>query len=243
MKQEQMKKLIIIPAYNEAKNIKKVINNINDFASDFDYVIINDCSTDNTKEICNKENFHVINLPTNLGIGGGMQTGYIYAHENNYDIAVQLDGDGQHNAKYLNTMLDFLINENLDMVIGSRYIEGRGFQSTYMRRFGGSILSLIIKFVSGTKIKDPTSGLRMVTRPIIKCFSKYYPQDYPEPESIVNIVRMGYKVKEIPVEMLEREEGVSSINIFKSIYYMIKVSLAILIDALKPKKEDKSLWI
>jgi glycosyltransferase involved in cell wall biosynthesis len=233
---EYKKRLIIIPAYNEAKNIEKVISSIQENAVGFDYIIINDCSTDNTKSLCRMKKFNILNLPTNLGIGGGVQTGYKYALENNYDIAVQLDGDGQHDPKYLNSMLEVLQNNEIDMVIGSRYIDKEGFQSTQMRRIGGKVLSSIIKLVTGKKITDPTSGLRMVTKPIIEDFCKYYPQDYPEPESIVNMIRIGYKVMEIPVKMLGREEGSSSINFMKSIYYMIKVSLAIIIDSIKPKR-------
>lgn len=238
-----MKKLIIIPAYNEAENIHKVIKSIKEFAPDFDYVIINDCSTDNTREICEKYRYNIVNLPINLGIGGGVQTGYKYALEHGYDVAVQIDGDGQHDPRYLPILFDYMQQNNVDMVIGSRFINKEGFQSTYMRRLGSYILRKLIRLVSGKKITDPTSGLRMVNRSIIYNFCNYYPKDYPEPESIVNVLRLGYRVEEIPVEMNEREAGESSINIFKSIYYMIKVSLAILIDSLKVKGGGENIWM
>ena len=131
-----MKKLVIIPAYNERGSILKTVNDVKTNAPDFDYVVINDCSRDDTLEICRKNGINVINLPLNLGIGGGVQTGYMYAYRNGYDIAVQFDGDGQHNAAYLDEMARMLTEENLDMVIGSRYIEKRGFQSSLMRRLG-----------------------------------------------------------------------------------------------------------
>ena len=228
-----MKKLVIIPAYNEQGGIEKTVRDILMHAPDFDYVIINDCSTDNTLEVCKKNGFHVINLPVNLGIGGGVQTGYVYAWRNGYDIAVQFDGDGQHNAKYLDAMADKLTDERLDMVIGSRYIKKEGFQSTGMRRLGIRYFTALIKLVTGHKITDPTSGMRMAGRDVIELYAKNYPKDYPEPESVVTILKKGKKVDELPVRMNAREEGVSSISPKKSVYYMIKVSLAILIAAVR----------
>lgn len=223
-----MKKLVIIPAYNESGNIEKTVKDIQENAPDFDYVIVNDCSKDNTLEICLENGFHVINLPVNLGIGGGVQTGYLYALRNGYDIAVQFDGDGQHNAAYLQTMADKLELEQLDMVIGSRYIEKEGFQSSGLRRIGIRYFTVLIRMLTGKKITDPTSGMRMANRRVIAEFAQDYPKDYPEPESVVTLLKRGMKVEEIPVLMNERENGVSSISMRKSIYYMIKVSLAIL---------------
>lgn len=228
-----MKKLVIIPAYNERGGIEKTVRDVLDNAPDFDYVIINDCSTDDTLEVCRRNGFHVVNLPVNLGIGGGVQTGYIYAYRNGYDIAVQFDGDGQHNAKYLNEMADRLVRDNLDMVIGSRYIKKEGFQSSGLRRLGIRYFTGLIKLVTGKKITDPTSGMRMAGREVIELYAGNYPKDYPEPESVVTILRKGKKVEELPVQMNAREEGVSSISPRKSVYYMIKVSLAILIAALR----------
>lgn len=228
-----MKKLVIIPAYNEAGNIIKTVNDIKKNAPDFDYVIINDCSTDATLEICREQDFHVIDLPVNMGIGGGVQTGYMYAWRNGYDIAVQFDGDGQHNAVYLNEMADMLEKEKLDMVIGSRYIQKKGFQSTGIRRLGIRYFTVLIKLITRCRITDPTSGMRMVNRDVMGLFSKQYPKDYPEPESVVTLLKKKKQVKEIPVEMNAREEGTSSISPVNAVYYMIKVSLAILFAAVR----------
>ena len=169
-------------------------------------------------------------MPLNLGIGGAVQTGYLYAYENDYDIAVQFDGDGQHDAKYLDSMSEKLIDENLQMVIGSRFIEKEGFQSSSTRRIGIKYFTMLIKMLTGKKITDPTSGYRMCDRKVIKIFADSYPKDYPEPETVVEIIRLGMNVEEVPVIMRAREEGVSSISPRKSLYYMIKVTLAILIE-------------
>lgn len=228
-----MKKLVIIPAYNEAGNIEKTVRDIMEHAKDFDYVIINDCSKDNTLDICRQNGFHVVSLPVNLGIGGGVQTGYLYAFRNGYDIAVQFDGDGQHNAEYLHEMAKKLEQEELDMVIGSRYITKEGFQSSGIRRVGIRYFTFLIKLVTGKKITDPTSGMRMVNRRTLALFAEEYPKDYPEPESVTTLLKRGMKVKEIPVVMNERNSGVSSISMKKSVYYMVKVTLAILIAAIR----------
>lgn len=228
-----MKKLIIIPAYNEQESIKKTVEDIIEKAPGFDYVVINDCSTDKTKKICEKEKFNVIHLPVNLGIGGAVQTGYLYAARNGYDIAVQVDGDGQHDPQFLDKMADYMAKEHADMVIGSRFIDKEGFQSSGARRIGIKYFTMLIKLLTGAKITDPTSGLRMVNREIIEFFAEEYPKDYPEPESVVAILRRKKKVMEIPVIMRERSGGVSSISMKKSVYYMIKVSLAILIERIR----------
>lgn len=228
-----MKKLIIIPAYNEQESIKKTVEDIMEKALHFDYIVINDCSTDKTKEICETEEFNVIHLPVNLGIGGAVQTGYLYAARNGYDIAVQVDGDGQHDPQFLSKMADYMEAEHADMVIGSRFIDKEGFQSSGARRVGIKYFTMLIKLLTGTKITDPTSGLRMVNREIIEFFAEEYPKDYPEPESVVAILRRKKKVLEIPVIMRERSGGVSSISMKKSVYYMIKVSLAILIERIR----------
>lgn len=228
-----MKKLIIIPAYNEQESIKKTVEDIMEKAPHFDYIVINDCSTDKTKEICETEEFNVIHLPVNLGIGGAVQTGYLYAARNGYDIAVQVDGDGQHDPQFLSKMADYMEAEHADMVIGSRFIDKEGFQSSGARRVGIKYFTMLIKLLTCTKITDPTSGLRMVNREIIEFFAEEYPKDYPEPESVVAILRRKKKVLEIPVIMRERSGGVSSISMKKSVYYMIKVSLAILIERIR----------
>lgn len=224
-----MKKLIIVPAFNEAGSIKKTIQDIKENAPDYDYLIINDCSTDITLEICKEEGYHYINLPINLGIGGAVQTGYMYAYWNDYDVAVQFDGDGQHSASFLDEMCDAIQKQNADMVIGSRFISNEGFQSSGMRRAGIRVLSFLIKLVTGKRLTDPTSGMRMINRKLIAQFAVDYPKDYPEPESAVVALIGKNHVIEVPVLMNERAEGVSSISPLKSIYYMIKVSLAVII--------------
>lgn len=228
-----MKKLIIIPAYNESECLERTIQDIREHAEGFDYLIVNDCSTDNTRDICEKNEFHYINLPINLGIGGAVQTGYQYAYENGYDLAVQIDGDGQHDAAFLKQMAEVMEEEGADMLIGSRFIEKEGFQSSLARRIGIIYFTALIKMLTGTKITDPTSGLRMINRSVIKIFARDYPKDYPEPESVVAVLRRGKQVKEIPVVMRERQGGSSSIQFWKSIYYMIKVTLAILVECMR----------
>ena len=230
-----LKKLIIIPAYNESSNIEGTVAAIKKDAPDFDYVIINDCSTDNTLEICQKNHFNVVSLPINLGIGGAVQTGYLYAKKHGYDLAVQVDGDGQHNPAFLSKMADELIESDVNMVIGSRFLEKEGFQSSFMRRLGIRYFMGFIHLLTGKKITDATSGLRMIDRNIIELFASDYPDDYPEPETIVSLLNKGYSVKEIPVVMNERQGGVSSISATKSVYYMIKVTLAILFVKLRGK--------
>ena len=228
-----MKQLVIIPAFNEEGNLEKTIKDIKDNAPDFDYVIINDCSTDKTLEMCRRHGFSYLNLPVNLGIGGAVQTGYRYAYYHGYDIAVQFDGDGQHSASHLEDMVTTLIDTESDMVIGSRFIEKEGFQSSGLRRIGIKYFTGLIKLLTGKKITDPTSGMRMVNKKLLEKFTDEYPKDYPEPESVVTILSEKYKVTEIPVVMNEREEGVSSISLKNSVYYMIKVSFAILIARMK----------
>ena len=225
-----MKNLIIIPAFNEQDCIKDTVEMIRREAPEFDYIVINDHSTDGTLNVLVDNRMNYINLPANLGIGGAVQTGYLYAYENDYDTAVQVDADGQHDPKYLAMMLDAMKNENADMIIGSRFIENKGFQSTFARRIGITYFKKLIRMLTGATITDPTSGLRMGNRKVIELFAKDYPRDYPEPESIVALLKRGMKIKEVPVMMRERQGGVSSINLEKSVYYMIKVSMAILIE-------------
>ena len=232
-----MKKIVIIPAYNEISNIRTTVQDILDHAPGFDYVIINDCSQDGTMRFCTEQGMNIINLPVNLGIGGAVQTGYLYAWRNGYDVAVQFDGDGQHDASYLNEMADFLQAQQADMVIGSRYIKKEGFQSSGIRQFGIRYFSALIKLLTGKRVTDPTSGMRMVNRDVMKIYSEDYPVDYPEPESVVMILRMGKKVSEIPVIMRERQGGVSSISPRKAVYYMIKVTLAILMECLRKRRK------
>lgn len=231
-----MKKLIIIPAYNESEAILSTVETIRREAPDFDYLVVNDCSTDSTKQILEEHRLNFLDLPVNLGIGGAVQTGYMYAYRHGYDMAVQVDGDGQHDPAFLKTMADHLENHHCDMVIGSRFIRKEGFQSSRARRMGIQWFSWLIRMMTGVTITDPTSGLRMVGRRGMELFSKDYPRDYPEPETIVTLLNRNLKIEEIPVVMRERQGGTSSINLKKSVYYMVKVSLAILFERSRKNK-------
>ncbi|WP_294351710.1 glycosyltransferase family 2 protein [uncultured Clostridium sp.] len=230
-----MKILVIIPAYNEEKNIINVVNNIKKECPEVDYIVINDCSKDNTEKILKENKFNYISLPVNMGIGGGVQTGYKYAAANGYDIAIQIDGDGQHDPKYIKKLIQPIIDGKADMTIGSRFIEKEGFQTSFMRRVGINFLNRLIKICCGQNITDVTSGFRATNKRLTKEFAKNYAQDYPEPEAIIHSVLKGFKVQEVPVIMHERQEGESSINMTKSIYYMIKVSLAIILCRISDK--------
>lgn len=223
------KVLVIIPAYNEANNIKNTVQTLLDEKIEVDYLVINDCSRDHTLDILRKNRYSHINLPINLGIGGGMQTGYKYALRNDYDIAIQMDGDGQHVSGYIKDLLDPIINEEANLTIGSRFLNKEGFQSTRMRRLGIVFLSGLIHLCCGVKVKDVTSGFRAADKKTIKLFAQNYAQDYPEPESLVSCVSAGIHILEVPVMMKERNSGKSSITSLKSIYYMIKVSAAIIL--------------
>ncbi|MBQ3068984.1 MAG: glycosyltransferase family 2 protein [Clostridia bacterium] len=222
-----MRTLIIIPAYNEEGSILTTIEDIRTYAPDVDFVVINDCSTDNTKEILMQAGANVVNLPINLGIGGGVQTGYQYALENGYDIAIQFDGDGQHMAEYLHDLMAPIERGEANITIGSRFIKKEGFQSSALRRFGIVFLSGLIKMLCGVRVHDVTSGMRAADRKMIALYAENYAQDYPEPEAIVAANLAGAVIEEIPVQMRERQSGKSSIHSLKSIYYMIKVSIAL----------------
>lgn len=228
-----MKKLVIIPAYNERDSILSTVKDIQMNAPGFDYIVVNDCSKDNTLQVCRENGIKVLDLPVNLGIGGAVQTGYLYALNNGYDLAVQFDGDGQHDARFLQYMADELVDKQADMVIGSRFIDNKGFQSSGIRRVGIRFFAFLTGALFGKKITDATSGMRMCNRKVIELFVKDYPRDYPEPESVCRLLREKYSVLEVPVEMRERNAGVSSISMKKSVYYMIKVSLSILIERIR----------
>lgn len=223
------KPLIIIPAYKEAENIERVVDNIIQNYPQYDYVIINDGSKDNTREICQRRGYCFLDLPINLGIGGAVQTGYKYAQRNGYEIAIQIDGDGQHDVSQLAKVIEPLQKGEADIAIGSRFIEKEGFQSSSVRRFGIRFLSGLIRICTGKKVLDVTSGYRAVNRRFIEIYADSYPSDYPEPEAIVAAVMHRGKIKEVPVVMKERQAGTSSIHAWKSVYYMIKVSLAIIV--------------
>ena len=226
-----MRILIIIPAYNEAENILGVITELRQQIPNYDYLVINDGSTDATLSILRQAKIPHLNLGVNLGIGGVVQTGYIYALENDYDIAIQLDGDGQHDPAQIVSLLTPLINNEADLIIGSRFLDGHtsAFRSTWLRRLGIRWISQLLFFCTGVRIHDATSGFRATNRSLIAFYARDYAQDYPEPEAILCAALAGFKLKEVPVQMRERQGGVSSINSLQPLYYMLKVSLAILL--------------
>lgn len=238
-----MRVLLIIPSYNEEANVLNNYNRIVEFNEKskikYDAIVINDGSKDRTEEICIKNNIPHISLVHNLGIGGAVQTGYKYAYKNDYDIAVQFDGDGQHDVNYIKKIIEPIINEKCDMVIGSRFIDKSSseFKSSMTRRLGIKIISFFIKMVTRKKIYDTTSGFRAVNKKIIKEFANEYPVEYPEPITTVEIIKKGYEVAEIPVSMNERENGTSSIKAWKNIYYMLNVILSIVILGIGGKKK------
>lgn len=222
--------LIIIPAYNEQDNIIRTIQDIELNAPEANYVVINDCSQDSTREILRDYGANYLDLPVNLGIGGGVQTGYRYALEQGYDIAIQFDGDGQHDAAYIKDLIKPLAIGQADVAIGSRFITNEGFQSSALRRLGINFLSALIKLLCGIRVKDVTSGMRAVNRKMIAEFAENYAQDYPEPEAILAAGLLKAQIMEVPVQMRERQGGESSINALRSVYYMIKVSTALIIN-------------
>lgn len=228
--------LVIVPAYNEQDCIVETVRRIKE--TGYDYVVVNDGSRDNTLKLCRENGINVLDLPQNLGIGGAVQAGHKYAQHYGYDIDVQVDGDGQHDPSYIPQLVK-MIEDGADLAIGSRFVEETdGFQSTWLRRVGITWLSGLLKLLTGKIVTDPTSGFRASGRRAIELFCDSYPMDYPEPESIASALKRGLQVRECSVNMLERQGGKSSIGGFSSIYYMIKVSLAILITCCSSSNND-----
>lgn len=234
--------ILIIPAYNEELNILKTYNSIKEFnkknKEKYDVIVINDGSKDNTEKILVENKIPHIKLLHNLGIGGAVQTGYKYAYENDYDIAVQFDGDGQHDINYVKNIIEPIINKESDFTIGSRYIDKTTseFKSTFARQVGIRIISKAIKLVTGKKVLDTTSGFRACNKKIIKSFAFDYPLEYPEPITTTELLKKGYNLKEIAVSMNEREAGQSSIKAWKNIYYMVNVCLSIIMVGIRRYK-------
>ncbi len=229
------KVLLIIPAYNEEQNILTVYKNICDYnkkaKTKLDVIFINDGSIDNTEKILCENKINHIKLIQNLGIGGAVQTGYKYALYNDYDIAIQFDGDGQHNVNYVEDLIKPILEENIDMTIGSRFIDSSSseFKSSFLRRVGIKIISSCIHLKTKVRIYDTTSGFRASNKSAIAMFAIHYPLEYPEPISSVDVILSGMKIKEVPVSMNERIAGKSSINSWKNVYYMVNVVLSILL--------------
>ena len=219
-----MKTLVIIPAYNEALNIEKTVKDLKNNTK-YDYVIINDCSKDNTKEVCEKNNFNVLSLPINYGLTSGIQLGMKYAYQNGYDIAVQFDGDGQHQAKYIKDWVKEIEEENCDIAIGSRFVSKKKPKS--MRMLGSRLIAGAIRITTGKKIKDPTSGMRAYNKKAIELFVKNASLT-PEPDTLVYMIKKQLKIKEIQVEMSDREFGESYLKPIKSMEYMINMFFSIL---------------
>ena len=221
------KVLVIVPAYNEQDCIVETVRRIKE--TGYDYVVVNDGSKDNTLKLCRENGINVLDLPQNLGIGGAVQAGHKYAQHYGYDIDVQVDGDGQHDPSFIPELVK-MIEDGADLAIGSRFVEETdGFQSTWLRRVGITWLSGLLKLLTGKIVTDPTSGFRASGRRAIELFCENYPMDYPEPESIALALENGLSLSETPVNMLERQGGSSSIGGFSSVYYMIKVTLAIIL--------------
>lgn len=243
-----MKKvLLIIPAYNEEESILKTVQRVEKYREtlkessyQLDYIVINDGSSDQTAQILRKAQIPSLHLPLNLGIGGAVQTGYQYALKHQYDIAVQFDGDGQHDIHSLEKILAPIIQEESDFVIGSRFIPyaKSSFQTTQLRRLGIRFLSGLIKCLTGKKLYDVTSGFRAANRQVIAYFAEQYPLYFPEPESSVSLIKAGFRLSEVPVEMSDRLGGASSIRLKHSILYMLEVSVAILIVSLTGGKKQ-----
>jgi glycosyltransferase involved in cell wall biosynthesis len=227
--------LVIIPAFNEEGSIGKVVEEVKTHLPQIHALVVNDGSSDLTSEIARSRGAIVLDLPFNLGIGGAMQAGYKYAYEKGYAIAVQVDGDGQHDPKEIPKLLHVLEREKADVAIGSRFIGDSEYKASVMRRLGILILSKAISMVVRQKLTDPTSGFRAANRRAIHLFSINYPQDYPEPEALVLLHQCGLVMREVPVKINQRYSGESSITRIRSIYYMVKVLLAIFVDCFKKR--------
>ncbi len=234
--------LVIVPAYNEEMNIAAVVRNIFEVRKKLvdavlDAAIINDGSKDNTLMVAETTGAIVIDLPYNLGIGGAVQTGFKYAFENDYDVAIQIDGDGQHDPAFIPAMIAPIVAGSHDAVIGSRFLEAgsSGFRSTFLRRIGIKIFEWINSLIIRQKITDNTSGFRAFNRKTIQLLAGEYPSDYPEPESVIVLGLRKFRIAEIPVVMKERQGGQSSIRSWISAYYMVKVLLAIFVNVFKKK--------
>lgn len=220
-----MKVLLIVPAYNEGENIERVIDTVKKHCSQYDYIIVNDGSTDDTEEICKKRGYHFVSHPVNLGLAAAVQTGMLYAHENNYDAAIQFDGDGQHDPGYIENMAQE-IEKGYNIVIGSRFVEQK--KGASLRMFGSNLIQFAIRLTTGKTLKDPTSGMRMFDKKIIKKLA--FAADLgPEPDTVALLVRGGATFSEIQVKMHDRVAGESYLNFANSVNYMVRMFVSILI--------------
>ena len=227
--------LIIVPAYNESKSILHVINDLRENATDADLIIINDGSSDNTSLLARNAGVQVVDLPFNLGIGGALQTGYLFALENNYLYAMQFDADGQHKGTEIKALIDRIRKGDVDAVIGSRFavVNRNSFRSTFLRRIGIFFFVWLVRVITGFRLTDPTSGFTIVNRHAMEIFAKRFPEDHPPPETIILLKKAGCNIAEVPAVMQDRISSISSITMAGSIYFMIKVTLAIFVDLLR----------
>ncbi len=230
---ENMKILIIVPAYNEEENIAYVIKEIRTHFKHGDILVVNDGSTDSTGHMAKESGVIVISHPCNMGIGVTMQTGYKYADLKGYNIAIQVDGDGQHPPDQIHWLLKPVIEGKADMVVGSRFLGEGDYVPSLARSIGIRIFSRVLSLITRERVTDPTSGFRAVNREVIRFFAKNYPEDYPEAEAIMLLHKAGFSIIEVPARMKARVWGKSSINYFHAAYYMVKVLLAIFIDMIK----------
>lgn len=230
-----MKLLLIIPAYNEEENIERVVGNLIENYPQYDYLVVNDGSTDNTAAVCEKNGFNYLPLPENVGLAGAFKAGMKYAKKYGYDYAVQFDGDGQHNAAFVAAMLEKMQSENLDIVIGSRFVTEKKPLSA--RMLGNNVIEAAVLITTGKKINDTTSGMRLYNRRMIEVLSKHYDLG-PEPDTVAYLIRCGAKIGEVQVEMSERIAGTSYLNITRSLEYMFRMGMSIVFIQWFRKKLD-----
>jgi glycosyltransferase involved in cell wall biosynthesis len=230
------KVLVILPAYNEETTVAKVIGNVRAVLPEADLVVVNDCSRDKTSEVARGTGARVLDLAVNLGIGGAMQAGYRFADQRGYDVAIQVDADGQHDPKEIPRILDPVLEGKADIVIGSRFSSFSGYRFPLLRRIGSRLFSWAVSSIVGQRITDTTSGFRAANRKVIRLYALQYPQDYPEVEAVVMLHRAGFLITEVPVRMNPRLGGDSSISPLRGVYYMIKVPLAIFIGLFRSGK-------
>ena len=228
--------LIIIPSYNEEATVGAVIDEVRRFVPEATILVVDDGSKDATSSKALAKGVKAVRHPFNMGVGAAMQTGYKYALRNGYDIAVQMDADGQHPAKQIRDLVAPLIRDEIDMVVGSRFLGAGEYKPSMARAAGIAIFSKVVSFIIKEKLTDTTSGFRAVNREVIEFLSRAYPDDYPEVEALVLLHKKGFAIMEVPVIMSERKGGKSSITASKSAYYMVKVLLAVFVDLLKKVK-------